>query len=209
MRIVKPTELDLAARAIEAGELVVVPTKRWYMLCCNAANADACARIFATKQRPVDKSLLLVAPSTDVVRQLLHVTKEAELLATAFWPGDLALLLPWRDVADGERYQAVGTPDALVTCAPGILGELATRTATLIAATSANLSGPDGPGPSVSLKEVLDFVATAKADIPIVIDDGVCPIVNHLTIVRCTTDGAELVREGVIHARAVAAVLGS
>src|SRR4051795_11721135 len=97
MRIVTSSDLDLAARAIEAGELVVVPTERWYMLCCDASNPGACARIFTTKKRPPDKSLLFVAPSPEAVRQRFSVAKEAELLAAAFWPGDLALLLPWRD----------------------------------------------------------------------------------------------------------------
>jgi L-threonylcarbamoyladenylate synthase len=206
MRIVRPNELDLAAHAVEAGDLVVIPTRRWYMLCCDAANAGACARVFAAKRRPADRSLLLVASSAEVVQQLLCLSEDAELLAEAFWPGDLALLLPWRDPTDGQRYAAVGTP-ALVTRAPGLLGELANRTACPIAATSANISGTDGPGPSISLAEVREFVEAAGADIPIVVDGGVCPIANHLTIVSCTNDRAELVREGVLHARAVAAVL--
>ena len=208
MQIVTPNDLALAAHAIEAGELVVVPTQRWYMLCCDASNPDACARIFTTKRRPPDKSLLFVAPSPEAVRQRFHVSKDAELLAAAFWPGDLALLLPWRDPAEGERHQAVGAPEALVTVAPGILGELATLTAAPIAATSANVSGTEGTAPSITLEEVLNFVASTEADLPIVVDGGVCPIANHLTIVRCTADGTEIAREGVVHARAVAAVLG-
>ncbi|MCM4084546.1 L-threonylcarbamoyladenylate synthase [Paractinoplanes hotanensis] len=208
MQIVTPNDLALAAHAIEAGGLVVVPTQRWYMLCCDASNPDACARIFTTKRRPPDKSLLFVAPSPEAVRQRFRVSKDAELLAAAFWPGDLALLLPWRDQAEGERHQAVGAPEALVTVAPGILGELATLTAAPIAATSANVSGTEGTAPSITLEEVLNFVASTEADLPIVVDGGVCPIANHLTIVRCTAGDTEVVREGVVHPRAVAAVLG-
>jgi L-threonylcarbamoyladenylate synthase len=207
MRIVTHHDLALAARAIEAGELVIVPTQRWYMLCCDASNPDAVGRIFTTKRRPPDKSLLFVAPSPEAVRQRFHVSTEAELLAAAFWPGDLALLLPWRHPAEGERHQAVGTPEALVTVAPGVLGELATLTAVPIAATSANVSGTEGTAPSITLEEVLDFVTSTEADLPIVVDGGVCPIANHLTIVRCTSDGADVTRDGVVHPRAVATVL--
>ena len=208
MQIVTTGDLDLVVSAVESGELAVVPTKRWYMLCCDASNPDACTRIFTAKERPADKSLLFVAQSLEVVRQRFYMSQESELLAAAFWPGDLALLLPWRDSAEGERHKAVGTPEALVTIAPGILGELAARAAVPIAATSANLSGTQRPGPSVSLEEVLDFATSAKAEIPVVVDGGVCPMVNHLTIVRCTVDGAEVTREGLVHPRAVAAVLG-
>jgi L-threonylcarbamoyladenylate synthase len=170
VRITTPGDIELAARAVEAGQLVVVPTGRWYMICCDAANADACSRIFAAKRRPVDKSLLFVAKSIEDARQLFDLDRDAEALVTAFWPGDLALLLPWKNPADGERHPAVGTPVALVGCDPGPLGEMAKLSAAPIAATSANLSGTSGPGPSISLAEVREFAKAAGADI--VGDDG-------------------------------------
>jgi L-threonylcarbamoyladenylate synthase len=207
MRVVPPTDVTPAARAIEAGHLVIVPTNRWYMICCDAGNADACASIFTAKQRPVDKSLLLVAPTAAVVQEHFQLTVDAERLANAFWPGDLALRLPWRDLRDAERYAPVGTPEALVTQAPGILGDLAMAANCFVAATTANRSGNQGPGPSISLAEVNDFLAQTNIDVPVIIDGGICPTANHLTIVRCTPDGTETVREGAIHHRAITAAL--
>lgn len=207
MRIISPADVDLAVQALEAGNLVIVPTDRWYMICCDAGNADACAQIFAAKQRPVDKSLLLVLPKLEIADQLFRLNEQAKLLTTAFWPGDLALRAPWTDPANGSRYAAVGAPEALVTYAPGVLGELARRATCLVAATSANFSGTSGPGPSVSLAEVQDFVALSDAKIPVAIDGGVCPIANHLTIVRCHDEQTEITREGVISSRAVFAAL--
>ncbi|MGI5147216.1 L-threonylcarbamoyladenylate synthase [Plantactinospora sp. CA-294935] len=192
---------------MEAGELVIMPTSRWYMICCDAGDADACARIFAAKQRPIAKSMVLVAPSMDAVRQHFRLTAEAELLADALWPGDMALLLPWRDASDGSRYCMVGTPWALVTYAPGLLGELAARASCLIAATTANLSVMDAPGPSINLAEVREFIAKSGAGVSVAVDGGICPTANHLTIVRCADDRTELVREGVVHTRAVMAAL--
>jgi L-threonylcarbamoyladenylate synthase len=208
MRIVASSEIDLAAQAVEAGRLVIVPTSRWYMICCDASNTGACDRIFAAKQRPADKSLLLVAPSTDAVRQRFHLSADAKLVTDALWPGDLALLLPWRDPAEGTRHSAVGTPEALVTSAPGSLGALAQRVSRPLAATSANISGVTGSGPSISLDEVERFLAQSHADVPVVVDGGICPVGNHLTILRCADDRTELVREGVVHRRAVSAALG-
>ncbi|BCB74536.1 hypothetical protein GCM10022251_81260 [Phytohabitans flavus] len=84
---------------------------------------------------------------------------------------------------------------------------MANRTPTLIAATSANFSGTDGPGPSISIDEVREFVAASGADVSVAIDDGVCPTADHLTIISCTTAHAQLAREGIVHTRAVATVL--
>jgi L-threonylcarbamoyladenylate synthase len=117
MRIVRPSELDSAARAIEAGELVIVPTARWYMICADASNADASGVIFTGKRRPSGKSLAYVAPSLAVCEQHFQLGAEARKLAEMFWPGDLALLLPWRNPEDAARHAAVGSP-ALTTIAP-------------------------------------------------------------------------------------------
>ncbi len=207
MRVVTPAELDLAVAALEAGELVIVPTRRWYMICCDASNADACSRIFTAKQRPNDKSLLFAAKSAEEVRRLFDVTAEAELLAAALWPGELALLLPWRN-AQGALLQAVGTPLALVTHADDLLGALASRAACPVAATSANISGTDGSAPSISPAQVDEFVGKAGVNISIFVANGVCPTANHLTIVRCTDDGTEVVREGTVHRRAIDEIVG-
>lgn len=208
MRAAATTEVQLAARAMEAGELVVVPTSRWYMICCDASNADACARIFAAKQRPIEKSMLLVARSVEAVSQQFRMSMDATLLAEAFWPGDLALLLPWRDPTEGQRYSAVGTPEALVTVAPGVLGELAQLSSCPVAATSANISGTLLRRPSITPAEVEEFIAETKTEVSVVVDGGICPTANHVTIVRCGNDRTELIRDGIVHTRAITAALG-
>ncbi|MFC6517746.1 Sua5/YciO/YrdC/YwlC family protein [Streptomyces goshikiensis] len=87
------------------------------MICADAANPDAYKAILEGKQRPKNKPLALVVPDQDRARDLLHFTPDAERLAAAFWPGDLALFLSWRDRADAARYTVVGSP-ALTTHAP-------------------------------------------------------------------------------------------
>ncbi|MFC8011001.1 L-threonylcarbamoyladenylate synthase [Streptomyces cinereoruber] len=209
MQIIPTTDIDTAAAAIEAGSLVVVPTARWYMICADAANPDACKAILEGKQRPKNKPLALVVPDQERARDLLHFTPDAERLAAAFWPGDLALFLPWRESADAARYTVVGSP-ALTTHAPGPLGALAQAVPGLLAATTVNVSGDAGPddrGPAITLAEVEEFLTEAGLD-AIVIDGGVCPAANHLTIVDCASDQTQLVRAGLVHQRAVASVLG-
>ncbi|MEU2391846.1 Sua5/YciO/YrdC/YwlC family protein [Streptomyces sp. NPDC007369] len=209
MQVIPPTDIETAAAAIEAGRLVVVPTARWYMICADAANPDAYKAILEGKQRPKNKPLALVIPEHDRARSLLHFTPDAERLVAAFWPGDLALFLPWRDPADAARYTVVGSP-ALTTQAPGPLGALARAVSGLLAATTVNVSGDAGPtdrGPAITLAEVEEFLTGASLD-AVVMDGGVCPAANHLTIVDCASEQTRLVRSGLVHPRAVASVVG-
>lgn len=210
MRVIRPPELDTAAHAIEAGELVIAPTRRWYMICTDAANAKACARIFQGKRRLTTKPLAYIAPSLAACEARFQLSDQARKLARAFWPGDLALLLPWRNPEDATRHAAVGSP-ALTTVAPGILGELAMKTRVPVAATTANFSGDAGPddrGPAVTLDEVHAFLGESSLAVSVIVDGGICPAANHMTIVDCFTPEAKLVRTGLVHQRAVTAALG-
>ncbi|MFD7444001.1 L-threonylcarbamoyladenylate synthase [Streptomyces sp. NPDC059909] len=210
MRVVRPQDLDLAVRALEAGELVIVPTRRWYMICADASNEQACDSIFKGKRRPSGKSLAYVAPSLAACDEHFHLGADARTLASMFWPGDLALLLPWRSPEGAARHAAVGSP-ALTTVAPGVLGELASAAKVPVAATTANISGDAGPddlGPAVTVNEVHAFLAASGLTASVIVDGGVCPAANHMTIVDCFTPQARLVRTGLVHQRSVSAALG-
>lgn len=212
MRILQSTDLSLAAKAVEAGELVVVPTARWYMLCCDASNDDACARVYRAKRRPLSKSLLLVLPSKEDARSRFKVGSDAERLIDTLWPGDLALLLRWANAEDGLTYSAVGEEVALVSHPSGVLGALAQQTSVLLAATSANISGTpasDGDGPSISINQVAEFARRTGTELAAIVDGGICPQFTHMTIVDCSDPDtpSRIVRDGAVHRHAVAVAL--
>lgn len=208
---VKNSLLREAAEALAAGELVVIPTARWYMVCANAADPVACRRIFRAKRRPSARSLVHVAPSIEACRSLYSLNTAAEKLIEAFWPGDLALMLPWLRPEDSEQHRAVGSP-ALVTLAPGVLGALAKASTVPIAATSVNVSAaarPGSPLPAITMDEVRGFFTGASEQPAVIIDGGICPAAAHLTIVDCATaQHPRLVRHGLVHQIALEAALG-
>lgn len=211
MRLIGPEDLDTAVQAIEAGGLAVVPTRRWYMVCADASNARACDDIITGKRRPSGKPLAYVATSTASCEERFILSPDARRLATAFWPGDLALLLPWKNAEDAAQHAAVGSP-ALVTIAPDILGDLASAVKVPLAATTANISGdagPNDPGPAITIDQVHAFLAASCLEPDVIIDGGVCPAANHMTIVDCFTPEARLVRTGLVHQRAISAALGT
>ncbi|HEX3732028.1 MAG TPA: Sua5/YciO/YrdC/YwlC family protein [Mycobacteriales bacterium] len=211
MRVITESQIDIAAQAITGGRLVVAPTSRWYMVCCAADNQQACQGIFAAKQRAESKSLALVVPSKEFATEHFVLSQSASRLIEYFWPGDLALLLPWKNPRMGERHTAVGNPNALITSDPGPLGALATATGRPLAATTVNISSPTTAaefGPAITLEQVKEFLDISKMEIAAAIDGGICPAANHLTIIDCITDKPSTLRSGLVHTRAVNAALG-
>ncbi len=201
--MVDSSDLRAATRAVRQGGIVVVPTRRWYMVCCLHDRVDLANRMFLAKRRPRDKSLLLVPPSLDSARARLHFTPTADRLAAAFWPGELALRLDW----NGEAPEHLGRR-VLVSFGDDPLGRLAALVGAPLAATSANISGPDGAGPPITLAEAITFAESGDLAVGCFVDGGVCPYFEPLTIVRCPGSGGyTLERQGLVHERAIRAAL--
>ncbi|MER7728598.1 Sua5/YciO/YrdC/YwlC family protein [Streptomyces sp. NPDC096323] len=208
MDFLTPEQLPAAARLLTAGQVVAVPTPRWYMLCARAADPAATNAVFRAKQRPSAKPLLLLLDSPATVEALFDMSVDARLLADGLWPGDLALRLPRKP--DAKTIAAVGSP-ALVGCPDGILGRLVALAGEPLAAAVCSISTlavGERDHPALTAAQVAAFARTTGAGIAAVVDDGICPYGRHMTIVDCPAGAAaRLEREGTVHARAVEAAL--
>ncbi|GAX56710.1 L-threonylcarbamoyladenylate synthase [Streptomyces olivochromogenes] len=208
MDVLTPAQLPDAARFLAAGQMVAVPTPRWYMLCARAADPAATNAVFRAKQRPGTKPLLFLLDSSATAETLFDLSDDARLLVGGLWPGDLALRLPW--VPDVEPVAAVGSP-ALVGCPGGVLGQLVALAGEPLAAAVCSISTPaagDEDHPALTAGQVVGFDRTTGAGIAAVVDGGICPHGRHMTIVDCPAGAAaRLHREGTVHARAVEAAL--
>ncbi|MEV7706985.1 Sua5/YciO/YrdC/YwlC family protein [Streptomyces sp. NPDC088922] len=208
MDVLTLAQLPDAARMVAAGQMVAVPTLRWYMLCARAADPAAINAVFRAKQRPTAKPLLLLLDSPVTAEALFVLSGDARLLADGLWPGDLALRLPWKPST--ETVTAVGSP-ALVGCPDGILGRLVTLAGEPLAAAVCSISTPaagEKDHPALTAGQVAAFERTTGARIAAVVDGGICPQGRHMTIIDCPAGAAaRLQREGTVHARAVEAAL--
>src|SRR2546423_10111771 len=83
-----------AARTLSAGGLVAFPTETVYGLGADATNGGAVARLYAAKRRPRFNPLIAHVTDVNAARRLARLDPEAELLAEAFWPRPLTLVLP-------------------------------------------------------------------------------------------------------------------
>ncbi len=88
------SEIERAASLLRAGELVAFPTETVYGLGADARNPAAVAKIFAAKGRPADHPLIVHLPDISHLEHWARDIPEAAcVLAKAFWPGPLTLIL--------------------------------------------------------------------------------------------------------------------
>jgi L-threonylcarbamoyladenylate synthase len=103
-----------ALAALAAGEAIVYPTETFYALGVDALSSPALERLFAIKGREPGKPVALIAAHTAMAFALAReVPAAARVLAEAFWPGPLTLVLPARD----------GIPTPLTATSANLAGE--------------------------------------------------------------------------------------
>src|SRR6516225_1575466 len=83
-----------AAQVLRRRGLVAFPTETVYGLGADATNGEAVARLYEAKGRPAFNPLIAHVQDAAGARRLARFNPAAERLASRFWPGPLALVLP-------------------------------------------------------------------------------------------------------------------
>ncbi len=201
-----------AARLLEAGKLVAIPTETVYGLAADAGNPEAVAAIFAAKGRPSNHPVIVhVARDADLSRWAAAIPDEARRLIAAFWPGPLTLILPRAEnvpaaVTGGQDSVGLRCPSHPV--AQALLKEFRGGQGGL-AAPSANRFGRVSP---TTAQHVIDeFGASDDGPLAAVLDGGQSDVGIESTIIdltRLATHGPVLLRPGRISAAQIEQVLG-
>lgn len=201
-----------AARLLEAGQLVGLPTETVYGLAADAGNADAVAAIFAAKGRPSNHPVIVhVARDAELSHWAAEVPEQARKLIAAFWPGPLTLILKRAsqvpDAVTGGQ-DSVGLRCPAHPVAQALLKEFRQGQGGL-AAPSANRFGRVSP---TTARHVIDeFGAPGSGPVAAVLDGGPCEVGIESTIIdltRLATRGPVLLRPGQLSAAQIEAVLG-
>ena len=192
-----------AARILASGGLTAFPTETVYGLGADARNSEAVAGIYAAKGRPSFNPLIVHVADFAAAETLVVFTDAARVLADAFWPGALTLVLPLRAgagvsslVTAGLATLAVRVPDH--PTAQGVLRAFGGP----IAAPSANPSGRISPTTAAHV------MAGLGGKIGAVVDGGACAVGVESTIVDVTGAPA-LLRAGGVPTEALEAALGA
>jgi L-threonylcarbamoyladenylate synthase len=191
-----------AAEIWRAGGLVAFPTETVYGLGADARDDLAVARIFEAKGRPRFNPLIVHVESAARARDYVEWSDMAEIVASAFWPGPLTLVLPLRA---GVGLSPLVTADlpTLAVRVPShpVARALLTEFGGPLAAPSANPSG------RISPTEAGHVMAGLGGRIEAVVDGGACPVGVESTILGLAGDPV-LLRPGGVPVEALEAALG-
>lgn len=203
-RLLAATDEDvaLAAEALRSGRLVAFPTETVYGLGAAARDPAAVARIYRVKGRPSAHPVIVHLATADALEGWAReVPERARLLAAAFWPGPMTLVLP----------RAEGVPDVVTGGQPTVGLRVPDHPVALrllrgfgdgVAAPSANRFGRISPTTAAHVAE--EF---AQADV-LVLDGGPCRVGLESTIVDLSGPRPRLLRPGGVARGDVERVLG-
>lgn len=195
-------EMDEAGKLIAAGELVAFPTETVYGLGGDALDPEAAHKIYSAKGRPSDNPLIVhIAEYEDMYKVGRNIPPQAKLLADAFWPGPLTMIV---EKSDNVPYATTGGMDTVAVRMPNhpVALALIRKSGCLIAAPSANTSGRPSPSKASHVAEDL------SGKIAMIIDGGEVSIGIESTIIDLTEKTPMVLRPGYITPKMLSDVLG-
>ncbi len=205
-RRIAAADVDVAASILAAGGTVAMPTETVYGLAADAASDAAVAKIFAAKGRPAGHPLIVHVASPAAVSEWADTSDPlVAVLADAFWPGPLTLILPRNGkvsdlVVGGRETVGVRVPDHPVASA--LLTAFAAIGSGGVAAPSANRFGHVSPTTAQHVVDDLD------GRIDAVIDAGPSSVGVESTILELVGPEPTLLRPGGVPRSALEAALG-
>ena len=208
-KIIKISEDDVsedkfreAGQIIRDGGLVAFATETVYGLGADALNKEASAKIYAAKGRPSDNPLIVHIADVKALDELAKdVDEKTRMLAEAFWPGPLTMIVNKSDIVP---YSITGGLDTVAIRMPNhrvALG-LIKASGRYIAAPSANTSGRP------STTEAEHVIEDLNGKIDMIIDSGAVKIGLESTIVDMTSKVPTILRPGYITREALSDVIG-
>ncbi len=182
-------DIQIAAKAINDGAIVVFPTDTVYGLGCNPYNHEAVLSLYEIKKRKKTKPFPILGLSKTELEKIAEFNGLEEKIAEKFWPGQVTLILKVKDEKIREslcldKKIAVRVPSN--QCVLSLLKECK-----LLVGTSANISGTiPFTDPNECSKNLTGY--------DLLIDDGIISSQGESTIVEIEEDDIKIVREGSI-----------
>ena len=188
---------------LAGGGLVAFPTETVYGLGADARQTDAIARVYTVKGRPRNHPLIVhLGSAADLDTWTAEVPAAARVLAAAFWPGPLTLVLP----------RAARLPDAATGGGPsvGVRVPAHPMARALIAALGGPIAAPSANRfGAISPTTAAHVAADLGDEVDYILDGGACTVGVESTIVDLTRGRAVQLRPGGVPRADVERVLGA
>ena len=179
------TDVDVAAAAVNDGELVAYPTETVYGLGADALDPAAVDAVFEAKGRDRDEPISLGVATVDAATEYVTVSDRERAFMDTFLPGPVTVVCQRRDpvpdvLTAGRDRVGIRVPDHDIARALlDVAGPLT--------ATSANVSGEP------SARRIDDIQEALRERLAVVLDGGPTPG-GGSTVVDVARD--EIIREG-------------
>lgn len=194
-------DIARAVALLRAGKLVAFPTETVYGLGADASNADAVARLYKVKGRPVDHPVIVHFASADAAfAWASEVPDAAHVLAKRFWPGPLTLILKGSEKAKG--FITGGQPSVgLRVPSHPVAQQLLREFGGGVAAPSANRFGGVSPTTAAHVR------ADLGTDVDLVLEGGASEVGIESTIVDLSDPTPVVLRPGAVTREQIEATL--
>lgn len=202
-KILKPTQINEAAKLINEGQLVSFPTETVYGLGADATNESAVKQVYQAKGRPSDNPLIVhVADVATVEKYAQPLSDSAKKLMAKFWPGSLTMIFKLK-------------PNALSTAVTGGLDTAAFRcprnqtTLDLIRISGKPMVGPSAntsgkPSPTTAQHVYHDLHGKIAA----IMDDGPTEVGVESTVLDLSTKQPAILRPGAVTKEEIEEIIG-
>jgi len=192
--------VERAAKAIQAGQIVAVPTDALYTLIADPLNLMAVGRVFQAKGREGTRSLPLFINSLFMAEELVsEFTSRLTLLSRRFWPGPLTVIVPATAKVPLKVTGNTGRLALRHSRSP-IVQKLVDTLGHALIGTSANISGQP------TCRSGIEVFGTMDGRVDLVLDGGLCSGEGSTTV-DITEPYWRVIREGAISERELAEVL--
>jgi L-threonylcarbamoyladenylate synthase len=197
----EPDVIERAAEVIAGGGIVSFPTTCLYGLGADAFNPEAVRRIFDIKQRPRTRPILVLIKNRASLDPLVtSVPACAHPIMEKFWPGKVTLIFNARQGVPADLTAGTGKIGVRIP-AHKVARALSKAMGNPITGTSANFSGEKG------YSQLSEFNIKIIKKLSLALDAGTLGGGTGSTIVDVTADPPAVLREGMVSAEDIYAVL--
>lgn len=176
---------DELERPLKAGLLVCVPTSSGYAVVASTYSAQARSTLRQLREVGEDVALQVLIPIGSMMGAFATVTDSARIIARAFWPGMVSVLL------DSDTRELAGTQVLLRHPQEPLLEQLTMQVGPLFA-SRAVLGGVE-----IGSREDLRSLESSRR-IRVFVDAGPLSANGRSTIVDCRSDPPVVRREGTV-----------
>jgi L-threonylcarbamoyladenylate synthase len=192
-----------AIGVLRGGGIVALPTDTVYGIGVALDAERGIERLFEAKRRPADRAIMLLLHAADQARAIAAWPRAADVLAEAFWPGGLTVVVDQLPAANLPPELTGGRPTIGLRVPDHACPRALAAAIGPLPVTSANLSGLP---PARDAAEIADQLGDA---VDCIVDGGPAHGGPASTVVDCTIDPVRILRVGAIPEDVIAACLAA